>query len=245
MADKPPFQVVQTEKLSQQITRQLLETIISGHYQPGDLLPAERDLASMFQVSRAAVREALGTLAAKGIVSVRQGRGTTINPVEEWNKLDPEVFLLLRGDQVFEELSEMRYIIEPEVAALAAVNITAEELEELRLVADLPESDSVEQHVKRDTLFHLQITKATHNPILMMVLTSTYDLLAESRRRTFEVPGELPKARGWHEAIFAAIESHDPEAARQTMRAHILQVRDAHRRYVESDQIQKQGEPAF
>jgi GntR family transcriptional regulator, transcriptional repressor for pyruvate dehydrogenase complex len=242
MTEKPPFQVVQTEKLSQQITRQLLETIIVGHYRPGELLPPERDLASMFQVSRAAVREALGTLAAKGFVSVRQGRGTTVNPPEDWNKLDPEVFLLLRGDQVFEELIEMRYIIEPEVAALAAVNITDEELEELRQVADLPDSDTVEQHVKRDTLFHLQITKATHNHILMMVLTSTYDLLSESRRRTFVVAGELPKARKWHEEIFNSIKKHDPAAAREAMQAHIQQVGKALQLYIEDHFDEKQEE---
>lgn len=245
MTEKPPFQVVQTEKLSQQITRQLLETILSGHYSPGDLLPPERDLASMFQVSRAAVREALGTLAAKGFVSVRQGRGTTVNPVEEWNKLDPDVYLLLQGDRVFDELIEMRYIIEPEVAALAAINITLEELEELRQVVELPDSDDVEQHVQRDTLFHLQITKATHNQILVMVLAATYDLLSESRRRTFAVTGELPKARKWHEEIFAAIEKHDPEAARRVMQAHIQQVRNALHLYVEGHSSEKQQEPVL
>jgi GntR family transcriptional repressor for pyruvate dehydrogenase complex len=227
LSEKPLFQVVQTKKLSQQISRQLLERIISGYYKPGDLLPPERDLANMFQVSRVAVREALGTLVAKGILSVRQGRGTSVNPVDEWNTLDPEVFMLLHGDMVFEELSEMRRIIEPELAALAAVNITPLELEELRAIADLPESDSSEQHVERDTLFHLQIARATHNPVLLMVLSSISELLRESRRRTFAVQGELAKARNWHEMIFTAIEEHDPQAARQAMGEHIIQVRDA------------------
>ena len=242
MSAKPPFQVVQTEKLSQQISRQLLETIISGHYQPGELLPAERDLAVMFQVSRVAVREAIGTLVAKGILSVRQGRGTTVNPVQEWNTLDPVVLMLLHGNQVFDELSEMRRIIEPELAALAAVNITPEELEDLYRISDLPDSDSVEQHIERDTLYHLQIARATHNPVLQIVLSSTSDLLRESRRRSFAVPGELVKARIWHRLIFAAIQQHEPDAARRAMLAHITQVTDALDQYSEEPQIEeKQG----
>ena len=107
---KPPFQVVQSEKLSDQISTQLLKTIISGHYKPGDLLPPERNLAEVFGVSRVVVREALGSLLAKGIVSVRQGKGTTVNAIDEWNTLDPEVILLLHEEDVFDQLIQMRRI---------------------------------------------------------------------------------------------------------------------------------------
>jgi GntR family transcriptional regulator, transcriptional repressor for pyruvate dehydrogenase complex len=227
MTEKPPFQVVQSAKLSEQISRQLLEYIIAGHYQPGVLLPPERDLAGMFQVSRVAVREGLSSLVAKGILSVRQGRGTTVNPVEEWNTLDPEVLILLHGDQIFEQLSVVRWILEPEIAALAAVNITPDELESLRLISDLPDSDTLEQHVERDIAFHLQIARATQNPVLLIVISSTTELLRESRRRTFQVPGELPKARQWHHKIFAAIERRDPQASRDAMSAHLGQVNHA------------------
>jgi GntR family transcriptional repressor for pyruvate dehydrogenase complex len=231
MSNKPPFQVVQSAKLSEQISRQLLEFITSGHYLPGDLLPPERDLAGMFQVSRVAVREGLSALVAKGILSVRQGRGTTVNPVEDWNTLDPEVLMLLHGDHVFEQLSAVRRILEPEIAALAATHITPEELEVLRSLSDLPDSDSVEQHVERDIAFHLQIARATQNPVLLIVLSSTTDLLRESRRRTFRVAGELPKARQWHHAIFSAIEKRDPQEAREAMSAHLGQVNHALQRF--------------
>jgi len=231
MSEKPTFQVVQSAKLSEQISRQLLEFIIAGHYQPGVLLPPERDLAGMFQVSRVAVREGLSSLVAKGILSVRQGRGTTVNPVEEWNTLDPEVLILLHGDHVFEELSAVRRILEPEIAALAAINITPDELEVLRSLSDLPDSDTVEQHVERDIAFHIQIARATQNPVLLIVLSSTTELLRESRRRTFRVPGELPKARQWHHTIFAAIEQRDPQAAREAMSAHLSQVKQALQQY--------------
>jgi GntR family transcriptional repressor for pyruvate dehydrogenase complex len=73
--------------------------------------------------------------------------------------------------------------------------------------------------------FHLMIAKATHNPVLLMVLSSTSELLREGRRRIFNVPGELAKARQWHQAIYEAIASRDSDAAREAMAAHMEQVR--------------------
>jgi GntR family transcriptional repressor for pyruvate dehydrogenase complex len=225
MPENPQFQSLRNEKFSEQISHQLLEKIIAGYYQPGDRLPPERDLADFFDVSRVVVREALSSLLAKGIISVRQGLGTTVNSLDEWNTLDPQVLLLLQGDNVFGQLMETRRIIEPEMAALAAERITPEELEILRVNSDLPEDDTIEEHSERDINFHLQIAKATHNHVLLMVLTSTTDLLREGRRRIFAVPGELVKARHWHLTIFTAIEQCDPQAAREAMAEHMEQVR--------------------
>ncbi|HEY61768.1 MAG TPA: FadR family transcriptional regulator [Anaerolineae bacterium] len=225
------FRAVQNQKLFGQINRQLLKTIVAGHYKAGDLLPPERDHADMFGVSRVVVREALGSLRDKGIVSIKQGRGTTVNPIDEWNTLDPEVLMLLYGDELYEKLIQLRGIIEPEFAALAAENITPEELEKLRKVSDLPESDTVEQHVERDTMYHLLIAKATHNPVLLIVLSSISEMLRESRRRTFAVHGELAKARYWHKTIFEAIEAHIPQAAREAMSAHMQQVQNGLERF--------------
>ncbi len=233
MPDRPPFQVVQSAKLSEQISRQLLQTIVSGHYQPGDLLPPERELAEMFRVSRVAVREALGSLVARGILSVRQGRGTTVNPIDEWNTFDPDVLMILHGNAVLDQVMEMRRIFEPELAALAAQHITPEQVEVLRAKSDLPDTDTIEQHVERDTEFHILIAKATQNPVLVIVLTSISELLRECRRRTFVVPGELAQARIWHKRIFEAIESRDPEAAREAMAAHMGQVKGGLARYAD------------
>jgi DNA-binding FadR family transcriptional regulator len=239
MPETPQFQTVQAAKLSAQISRQLLTTITGGHYKPGDLLPPERDLSSMFQVSRAVVREALTSLGSKGILRVRQGRGTTVNPFEEWNTLDPEVLLLLHGDQIFPQLSQVRRILEPEIAALAAKNITPEQLEELHALSDLPETDTLEQHAARDIAFHLVIAKASQNLVLPILLISISELLNEVRRRTFQVEGELGRAREWHRRIYEAIERHDSDLARQLMADHMQQVKAGLETY-ESAQIRQQ-----
>jgi len=221
----PRFQIVRSEKFRKQISRQLLEAIVSGRYQPGDQLPSERELTEMFKASRIAVREALDALVAKGIVSVAHGRRTTVNPMEQWNALDPEVLMLMKGEEAFDQLYVMRRIIEPELAALAAKKITPDALETLRGLSDLPLDDTSEQHVERDTKFHLEIARATQNTVLLVVLLSVDELLRETRRRTFSVPGELEKAREWHHMIFNAIEKRDPTAARRAMRDHMEQVR--------------------
>lgn len=223
--DQYPFQSLRSSKYSEQISRQLLQRIVDGHFKPGERLPPERDLASIFNVSRVVVRESIGSLEARGIVDVRQGRGTTVNPVDEWNTLDSQVLLLLHGDEVFGQLMETRQIIEPDMAALAAQRIHDDELESLRLASKLPEDDSVEEHVERDMNFHLMIARATHNPVLLMVLSSTSELLREGRRRIFNVPGELARAREWHQAIYEAIASRDADAAREAMAGHMEQVR--------------------
>jgi GntR family transcriptional regulator, transcriptional repressor for pyruvate dehydrogenase complex len=227
LSSAPQFQTVRREKLGQQISRQLLAAIASGVYRPGDLLPSERELTTMFGASRVAVREALSDLAAKGVANVTHGRGTSVNPVEQWNALDPTVLMLMNGEQAFDQLDEVRRIVEPELAALAAERITDAELETLRAISDLPEDDTMEQHVERDMNFHLAIARATRNPVLLVVLSSLDDLLRESRRRAFAVPGALAKARASHLAVFEAISRRDPVSARRAMVSHMEQVADA------------------
>ena len=227
MERSAPFQSLRREKLGQQISLQLLKAIASGRYKPGDLLPSERELSDMFGASRVAIREAVSDLAAKGIASVTHGRGTTVNPIEQWNALDPAVLMLMNGEDAFAQLDELRRILEPEMAALAAERITEQEIAAMRLLTDLPAEDSVEQHVERDMYFHLAIARATRNPVLMVVMSSVDELLRESRRRAITVPGELAKARVGHQAVFEAIARHDAAAARQAMWGHMNQVAGA------------------
>lgn len=221
------FRVVSNNRLSAQIGRQLVEAIFSGRYNPGDQLPPERDLALMFKASRVVVREALVALLAKGVLSTRQGSGTTVNSPEQWNTLDPMIIMLRDGDDTFDQLQEFRRIIEPELCALAAERITPEEIESLRAESELHLDDTIEQHIDHDTSFHMAIARATKNTVLQIVMSSITDLLRESRRRSYVMPGEAAAARAWHEEIFAAIEARDAARARLAMVGHMSQVRHA------------------
>lgn len=237
MSPAPPptesgFSAVRRDKLAQQISRQLLSAMVSNRYATGDRLPSERELMAIFGSSRSAVREALGNLAAKGIITVEQGRNSVVNPTDRWNSLDPELLLLFNPEDTFAQLTELRRIIEPEMAALAAANCSEAQMEVLRLAAGQPIDQTIEQHVERDTRFHTEIARATGNLVLLIVMSSISELLRESRRRSYVVPGELRKAWEHHAHIFEAIERRDPRAAREAMAAHIAQVADALRTYV-------------
>lgn len=221
------FKTVDRIKVSDQISGQLLEQIVSGEYAPGTQLPSERDIAELTGVSRVAVREGIGSLVARGIVSVKQGRGTIVNPVDEWNTLDPTTLLLIHGENAIVHLMEFRMLFEPEIAAMAAEHITADEIEVLRKLADLPEDDTIDQHAKRDTTFHLYIAKVSANPVILMVMTSVQELMQANRRKAFVVPGALAQAHYWHQEITTAIANHKPQAARQAMIEHMSQVLDA------------------
>lgn len=228
---EPAFQALRREKLSEQISRQLLAAITSGFYREGDRLPPERDLAEMFQASRVAVREALMSLAAKGILNAAQGRGSTINPRAQWNVLDAGLFMLENGELAFDQLNEVRRILEPEMAALAAERATPAVIEALAAYFTRPLAENVEQHVEDDTSFHLAIAQATQNTVLLILMSSITDLLRESRRRTFRVAGELQRAWECHREVYMAIAAHDPTAAREAMTRHMDQVRQATARY--------------
>ena len=221
------FDSVQIDKLGEQIGRQLLWAIADGRYRPGDRFPGERDLARVFKASRIAVREAIGQLSAHGIVSVRQGVGTIVNPMSKWNSLDPEVFMLLHSTQALEQVLEVRRIVEPEAAFLAAQRITDEQVQQLRPLSILPEDDTVEQHVEHDTEFHLAIARAAQNQLLLLMVSSVSNLLRESRRCTYAVPGAIGQGHRWHQVVLSAIEARDAEAARRAMNGHLDQVEQA------------------
>lgn len=232
--DNRSFQTVQSNKLGDQISNQLLEKIVSEEYPPGSRLPSERNLAEVFQASRVAVREGIGSLVAKGILSVKHGRGTTVNPISDWNTLDPHVLILLQGDQVLNDLIEFRIILEPDLAAMAAERIQPHQVDELRALVPLPDDDDVEQHAQRDNKFHQRIAQITNNPVSLIVMSSIGELLYENRRKAIQVPGELEKARAWHVKIFEAIAAKAPDAAREAMYQHMLQVKDALAQYQET-----------
>ena len=226
-----PFRAVRAESLGDQISRQLLSAIVQGHYPEGANLPCERELAGAFQVSVIAVREALSRLRHLGIVAVRQGRGTTVNPAAQWNTLAPEVFLAIHTNQAFEQLLAVRVIIEPECAGLAAQNATPEHLARLKELMSLSESDSVERHVERDTSFHLEIAKATGNPVLLTVFNAINVLLRESRSVTYRVAGGILAADYYHRQLYRAIADGQAETAQRVMRDHLAQVGETLREY--------------
>src|ERR1700756_2039362 len=133
MLTKPMYRAVKTSRLYEQIVKQVEDSITSGQLKPGDQLPAERDLAQRFGVSRTAVREAVKTLREKGLVEAYSGRGTFItNGTSQAIRQSLDLMIRISQQEGLAHVSELRQILEPEIAALAAVRIEEQLLTTMR-----------------------------------------------------------------------------------------------------------------
>src|SRR5437868_12688724 len=119
--DKPVYKAVRTSRLYEQIVQQIEESILKGALKPGDQLPAERELAEQFGVSRTAVREAVNALREKGLVEAYSGRGTFVTDgTSQAIRQSLDLMIKIGQPDGSTHLAELRAILEPEIAALAA-----------------------------------------------------------------------------------------------------------------------------
>lgn len=224
---KPVYRAVKTSRLYEQIVQQVEESILSGQLKTGDQLPAERDLAQRFGVSRTAVREAVKTLREKGLVEAYSGRGTFVtNGTSQAIRQSLDLMIRITQQDGVVHLAELRGILEPEIAALAAPRIEEQLLSTMReAVATMDRSlHDPDAYVEADLDFHLALAEAAGNPLILSLIDSIVGLLRQQRSRIFAVDGGPERGQFHHKQILAAIEQRDPEKAREAMRAHLKQV---------------------
>lgn len=223
---EPLFGTFRKSAISEDIVDSLLSLILERELRPGDKLPPERELAAMMRVSRPSLREALRALAIMNIVEIRQGDGTYITSLKPGLLMSHLGFVFGLTDASFLELFEARRILEPAIAALAAVRISDVEVENLEacMARTAEFVDDSETFVAADIEIHEMIAKAAHNTVLNQFLASISQLGKESRRRTVAIPGMSQKSLQDHAAIVDALKAHDPERARQAMLKHLLRI---------------------
>src|SRR4029077_7576437 len=206
--------------------QQIEESIVKGDLKPGDQLPAERDLAQRFGVSRTAVREAVKALREKGLVEAYSGRGTFITDgTSQAVRHSLDLMVKIGQAEGSTQLAEVRAILEPEIAALAAVRIQEPELATMReavAVMDRAGNDP-DASMEADLDFHLAPAEAAANPIILSLIDSIVGLLREQRLRIFQVEGGPERGQYHHKRILEAVERHDAVAAREAMKAHLRQ----------------------
>ena len=220
---------IQSERLYEQIAEQVEQRILTGDLKVGDRLPPERELAEQFGVSRTAVREAVKALRQKGLVEVQPGRGTFItNGTSRAVRHSLDLLMKIGGTEGFSDLVEVREIIEPEIAALAADRATEEHIAALREAVVTMDGalEDPDRFIEADLDFHLACADATHNALILALIDSIVDLLREQRARIFRVAGGPQRGQFHHKRILDTIVRHDPGAARDAMRAHLRQVRE-------------------
>src|ERR1700680_1139541 len=193
------YKTVQTSRLYEQIVQQIEESILAGTLKPGDQLPAERDLAQQFGVSRTAVREAVKTLREKGLVEAYPGRGTLIRdgPAQAIRQSLGLMTRIGQPEGTF-HLAEVREILEPEIAALAAARGEKQHVFTMRAAyeaMDRPREAS-DAFTEADLDFHLSLAEAAGNPLILSLLDSIVGLLREQRMRVFHTAGGPERGHG-------------------------------------------------
>jgi GntR family transcriptional regulator, transcriptional repressor for pyruvate dehydrogenase complex len=204
------------------------DMILDGQLEPGQRLPSERALSEALGVSRPTVREALRSLEAMNILESRQGAGTFVSSLSAEELLRPLQFALALADSALENLFEVRLMLEPGAAALAAERATEEQLDGLRDVARRTGEcgGAPEQMLRLDTELHERTVEAAANPLLEHLVASTAVMAYESRSYTVRLPGVVERTVREHREIVKAICARDPEAARAAMATHIARIRD-------------------
>jgi len=227
--EAPVYKVVRTSRLYEQIVQQIEESVLKGKLKPGDQLPAERELAQQLGVSRTAVREAVKTLREKGLVEAYSGRGTFITDgTSQAARQSFDLMIKLGQQEGSPHLAELRLILEPGIAALAAVRATEEDIAAMREaveVMDRAQKDP-EVYIEADLDFHLALAEAVANPLILSLIDSIVGLLREQRIKIFNVEGGPQRGQVHHKRILEAMERRDSEMARSAMRAHLEQVRE-------------------
>src|SRR5215467_8269900 len=227
--DRFVYKTVRASRLYEQIVQQIEDSILKGALKPGDQLPAERELAQNFGVSRTAVREAVKALREKGLVEAFSGRGTFVTDgTSHAIRQSLDLMAKIGQPEGSTHLAEVRAILEPEIAALAAVRIQESELTTMReavAVMDRAGQDP-QAYIEADLDFHLALAEGAANPLILSLLDSIVGLLREQRLRIFRVPGGPERGQLHHKRILEAVEKKDPEKAREAMRAHLAQVRE-------------------
>jgi GntR family transcriptional repressor for pyruvate dehydrogenase complex len=213
--------------LVDRVTKQLEGLVIENALQAGDLLPPERELCELLGVSRTVVREAVRSLVAKGLLEVRQGRGTIVRSPDVG--LATEVITnMLRskgaGRIAFPRVHEVRRLLEVEIAGLAAERRTEDDVRDIEaLLAKTAEAGDPEVWARADVQFHARLAEATHNLLFPVLLGSMAEIMMELRLTAAQLPETKTTAQRFHEAIFAAVRDRSPGAARRAMREHMTE----------------------
>jgi GntR family transcriptional regulator, transcriptional repressor for pyruvate dehydrogenase complex len=217
-------------RLSDTIAERLLEAIVTGQFSEGDVLPSERDLGTQFGVSRTVIREAIRSLATRGVVDVQSGRGVRVLRLDS-APVTEAMSLLVRGTpaMTFTHVHEVRTTLEVQVAGLAADRAGAEEIVELHEIVRAMEDagEDIDTRSRLDVEFHRVVARSARNELFLVLLDSIGAILLENRRTTLAIPHSLRVWVNDHRVIADAIERRDHEGARSAMEIHLGHVADA------------------
>ena len=227
-------------KLHGQVVQELGRRVVGGHYPADKVLPNEELLCQELAVSRTALREAVKVLAAKGLLEARPRIGTRVRTKDQWNLLDPDILAWRCATGVdadfLRHLTELREIIEPSAAALAATSRSPEQLESIaQALRTMETASTIAQWVQADLEFHTAVLKATNNPLLMplaaIIGSALESLLGVTARTSDNFKQALPD----HQKVFDAIRLQEPQNALHRMAGMLSDTRSLIRATIQPD----------
>ena len=221
------FEQVKKVRVFEEIVQQMKEYFAKGELKPGDKLPSERELAEQFNVSRVSVRQALTIFEAQGLLVRKVGGGTyKVNDVAF--EVAQLVNLLMPETETFEEPMEVRLLLEPRIASLAAHRATSEDIElmEDSLRRQKEKVEAGELIVQEDSDFHNAIAAATKNGIIVKLIEAIHDMLWQTREKSIKAAGGGRRSLEGHYPILDAIKNKDSQGAYDAMIKHLGEVED-------------------
>ncbi|GHI01153.1 FadR/GntR family transcriptional regulator [Neobacillus kokaensis] len=225
------YKKIKPKKIYEEVAEAIYEMIRSGHLKPGDKLDSVQQLAENFQVGRSAIREALTSLRAMGLVEMKQGEGTYVKEFEKDQITFPLSTAILMNKNDISELVEVRKIVESGTAAAAAKKRTEQHLSmmEAALEAMLEAKGDGELGETADLQFHMALAEAAQNQLLLNLMNHVSELMVETMRETrkvwlFSKETTIEQLYKEHLAIYEAIKAQDEEAARNNLLIHLENV---------------------
>lgn len=205
--------------LSQKIERKIEEAIRQKKLLPGSKLPSEKELCAQFAVSRTALREAIRRLSARGLIDIRKGSGMYITELKIEDAINSlHLFYDLRfNSDLILQIIEVRRLFEPEVARLAARNRTDDDIKKLQKIQKELERcnpDNTQLEVDLINRFHMSLSKATGNPIVIISLEPVYSLLPRMRNLIYgNIEGEKEYTLKYQGELVSALKLKDSSKA--------------------------------
>lgn len=219
--------------LGEQVSEQISRLIIDNEWNIGDKLPNEFELAKMLGVGRSTIREAIRALTSRNVLEIRRGAGTFIS--QKCGIADDPLGLEFVKDKLklASDLLEVRFMIEPEIAAMAAATATDDEIEKMtELCNEVQELIlSKEQHGNKDIEFHTQIARCSRNSVvvnLIPIINKSIMLFIDVTNRKLE-----QETIDTHREVLNAIKEHNPKAAHDAMYLHLVYNRRNIKRLIE------------
>lgn len=215
--------IVEIKKINvgEQVYQQMKNQILAGEWMPGEKIPSEHMLMSMFSVSRGTVRQAVQKLAGENLIETRRGEGSFVRVNRLVDYFRP-AFLFSVDAHEMEEIYAFRSMFESATAEVAARKATEEQVRRLEKNYQrmLRETDNYEQYVHTDLEFHMLVCACTQNTLAAQIYNSYENLIAPSILHTTQTIG-VGNGLKYHSLLLEAIRNRDPQKAQAVMREHM------------------------